>query len=183
MRSYLNLTQFIDRGASSVLTRAHPYPFAHMLSRRPSLRSQVGNACPFPALKAGLSPYVRLSSRRSPLTRGVPHRFRKCRLGITVFTRGTQETPGFHVGQSCLLCWACPPRPETGTGSGGATRLACCAIPHMCSDSNLLNVTSACQVWARGTAKKREPPTLGHGLLSLYYVSLRRGPFPADRAC
>jgi hypothetical protein len=41
-----------------------------LVQRFPSRGSQVRNACPFPALKAGFSPYVRLSSRRSLLTLG-----------------------------------------------------------------------------------------------------------------
>ena len=61
--------------------------------------------------------------------------------------RAINHASRFHAGQSCLLLWACP----------GATKLACCAIPDMCRDSNLLNVTSASQVWARGHRKKKTP--------------------------
>jgi hypothetical protein len=117
-----------------------PYHSSHVPGFNPFESKQcmpgLGQGLPLPRSKGGAFPFL--------LTQGVPHRFRKCRSGITVFTRGTQETPGFHAGQSSMVCEACP----------GARRLALCAIPHMCGDSNLSNVIRACQVWARGTTKK-----------------------------
>jgi len=39
-----------------VFIREHRCPFAPKLPKRPFRGSQVGNSCPFPALKGGLSP-------------------------------------------------------------------------------------------------------------------------------
>jgi len=51
---------------------------------------------------------------------------------------------------------ACPPRPETGTGSGGASSPEQVAIAAIFLKLSLLNRAYANQVWAREYWKKQK---------------------------
>jgi len=84
-----------------LLTSEHRCPFAHMLSRRPSRGSQVGNACPE---EGSVGPSTMLRAVSS--SNGDPVKTECFRLILRA--RAIDGARRFHGGQSCVVCGGSP---------------------------------------------------------------------------